>query len=53
MNRHISTAWNLSRSIDQYVDLVPAQMRTTGSWYKGTADAIYQNINLIKDEKNN
>ncbi len=51
MNRHISTAWNLSRSIDQYVDLVPAQMRTTGSWYKGTADAIYQNINLIKDEK--
>lgn len=51
LNRHISTSWDLARSIGQYVDLVPAQMRTTGSWYKGTADAIYQNINLIKDEK--
>lgn len=51
LNRHISTSWDLARSIGQYVDLVPAQMRTTGDWYKGTADAIYQNINLIKDEK--
>ena len=36
--------------LDQYVDLVPAQMRTGGSWYKGTADAIYQNVFSIKDE---
>lgn len=50
LNKHISRGWNLSSSIDQYVDLVPAQMRTEGSWYKGTADAIYQNMNLITDE---
>jgi glucose-1-phosphate adenylyltransferase len=51
LNRHISAAWNLSRSIGQYIDLVPAQMRTGENWYKGTADAIFQNVNLITDEK--
>ncbi|MFA6622847.1 MAG: glucose-1-phosphate adenylyltransferase [Fibrobacteraceae bacterium] len=51
LNKHISAAWNLNPSLDQYVDLVPAQMRTGGDWYKGTADAIFQNINLITDEK--
>ena len=51
LNKHISRGWNLCSSIDQYVDLVPAQMRTDGNWYKGTADAIYQNINQITDEK--
>ena len=35
---------------NQYVDLVPAQMRMGQDWYKGTADAIYQNLNLIYDE---
>jgi glucose-1-phosphate adenylyltransferase len=35
----------------QYVDLVPAQMRTGNEWYKGTSDAIFQNINLITDER--
>ena len=50
LNKHISRGWNLCSSIDQYVDLVPAQMRTDGNWYKGTADAIFQNINQITDE---
>lgn len=50
LNKHISRGWSLCPSIDQYVDLVPAQMRTDGNWYKGTADAIYQNINQITDE---
>ncbi len=50
LNKHISRGWNLSSSIDQYVDLVPAQMRTDGNWYQGTADAIYQNINQITDD---
>ena len=49
LNRHISRGWMLSPFLDQYVDLVPAQMRTGGSWYKGTADAIYQNVFSIKD----
>ncbi len=51
LNKHISRGWDLSSSIDQYVDLVPAQMRTDGNWYKGTADAVYQNLNQITDEK--
>ncbi len=51
LNKHISRGWDLSSSIDQYVDLVPAQMRTDGNWYKGTADAVYQNINQITDDK--
>jgi len=53
LNRHISRGWMLSPFLDQYVDLVPAQMRTGGSWYKGTADAIYQNVFSIKDENPN
>jgi glucose-1-phosphate adenylyltransferase len=39
----------MNRNLDQYVDLVPAQMRTSTNWYQGTADAIYQNANLIRD----
>jgi glucose-1-phosphate adenylyltransferase len=49
LNRHITTAWQLNRNLDQYVDLVPAQMRMGMNWYTGTADAIYQNVNLIRD----
>jgi glucose-1-phosphate adenylyltransferase len=49
LNRHIATAWQLNRNLDQYVDLVPAQMRMGMNWYTGTADAIYQNVNLIRD----
>ncbi len=51
LNKHISRSWHLSPSIDQYIDPVPAQMRTDGNWYKGTADAVYQNINQITDDK--
>jgi glucose-1-phosphate adenylyltransferase len=49
LNRHVATSWNMNRNLDQFVDLVPAQMRTGGNWYTGTADAIYQNMNLIRD----
>ena len=50
LNRHLSRAWRLSRALDQYVEPVPAQQRTGLDWYKGSADAIYQNLNLIADE---
>ena len=50
LNKHISRGWILSSSVGQYVDCVPAQMRTDGNWYKGTADAIYQNLNQILDD---
>jgi glucose-1-phosphate adenylyltransferase len=51
LNRHVQTAWSLNRTLDQYVDLVPAQMRTGTDWYRGTADAIFQNVNLLTDER--
>jgi glucose-1-phosphate adenylyltransferase len=51
LNKHVAATYNLNRSINQYVDLVPAQMRIGEEWYRGTSDAIFQNLNLITDEK--
>lgn len=51
LNVHLSKAWRLSPNLGQYVDAVPAQMRTGMHWYRGTADAVYQNLNLIFDEE--
>ena len=48
--KHITRGWPLSSAIDQYIDIVPAQMRMGANWYLGTADAIYQNLNQITDE---
>ncbi len=50
LNRHLARGFRLSPELGHYIDPVPAQMRTGESWYKGTADAIYQNLNLILDE---
>ena len=50
LNKHISRGWQLSPFLDQYIDLVPAQMRTGNDWYTGTADAVYQNKLHIIDE---
>lgn len=49
LNRHISTGWPVSPILNQFIDLVPAQMRTGKNWYQGTADAIYQNMNFVRD----
>jgi len=48
---HISRTWSLSRELDNYVTTVPAQMRRGPSWFTGSLDAIYQNFNLIDDER--
>jgi glucose-1-phosphate adenylyltransferase len=48
--KHLTTGWKLDRMLGQYIDPVPAQMRTGRNWYLGTADAVFQNINLIEDE---
>ena len=48
---HIARTWRLSAEIGQYVDVVPAQMRKGPFWFRGTADAVYQNLELIFDEK--
>lgn len=48
--KHLTTGWNLNRMLGHFIDPVPAQMRTGTKWYQGTADAVFQNINLIEDE---
>ncbi len=48
--RHLNRTWHLS-GYDAYVELAPAQMRRGDFWYRGTADSIYQNLNLIHDSR--
>lgn len=50
LNTHITRGWRLSSMLGQFVEPVPAQQRTGPEWYRGSADAIYQNLNLITDE---
>lgn len=45
---HINRNWHISGLSDN-IEVVPAQMRMGGHWYKATADSIYQNLNLIRD----
>ena len=51
LDRHIATTWRLSPLLGNYVTPVPAQMRRGPHWFSGSADAIYQNLNLIHDER--
>ena len=51
LDRHISTTWRLSPLLNNYVTPVPAQMRRGPHWFAGSADAIYQNLNLLYDEQ--
>ncbi|HLH65752.1 MAG TPA: glucose-1-phosphate adenylyltransferase [Solirubrobacteraceae bacterium] len=51
LNRHIATAWRLSPLLGNYIATVPAQMREGPFWYQGSADAIRQNLNLLRDER--
>jgi glucose-1-phosphate adenylyltransferase len=51
LDRHITTTWRLSPLLGNYVTPVPAQMRLGPRWFVGSADAIYQNYNLIADER--
>ncbi len=51
LNNHLSRAWRMTAFLGHYVEAVPAQMRTGLDWYKGSADAIYQNLNIITDEE--
>ena len=48
---HISRTWSLSRQLGNYVTTVPAQMRRGPHWFTGSLDAIYQNFNLLTDER--
>jgi glucose-1-phosphate adenylyltransferase len=51
LNRHITTTWLLSPLLGDYVTAVPAQQRLGPRWFTGSADAIFQSLNLINDER--
>ncbi len=49
LNQHIQRGWGFMRGeLGEFVELLPAQQRMETSWYEGTADAIYQNIDIIR-----
>ncbi len=51
LDRHISKVWRSSGVLDTYVASVPAQQRRGKHWFMGSADAIYQSLNLVHDER--
>lgn len=51
LDRHISKTWRMSHLLGNYVAPVPAQQRVGKHWYLGSADAIYQCLNIIEDER--
>ena len=51
LDRHISQAWRMSTMLGNFVAPVPAQQRVGKRWYLGSADAIFQSLNLVRDEK--
>src|SRR4051794_104134 len=50
LDRHISRTWRMSAMLGNYVTPVPAQQRLGPRWFAGSADALFQNLNLIYDE---
>ena len=51
LDRHITTTWRMSNLLGNYVAPVPAQQRRGPHWYQGSADAVYQSLNIIDDER--
>jgi glucose-1-phosphate adenylyltransferase len=51
LDRHITTTWRMSNLLGNYVTPVPAQQRLGPRWFTGSADAIYQSLNLVYDEQ--
>src|SRR5215204_7614115 len=51
LDRHVTTTWRLSPLLGNYVTPVPAQMRRGPRWFAGSADAIFQSLNLVYDER--
>ncbi len=52
LNRHIIQGWNIfNPQLDEFINLIPAQQRVGEDWYLGTADAIYQNIYVLQQDR--
>lgn len=52
LHRHVLMGWNIfNTELGEFIDLIPPQQRTSESWYLGTADAIFQNIYTLDQER--
>ena len=51
LDRHITTTWRMSTLLGNYVTPVPAQQRLGPQWFRGSADAIHQSLNLVYDDE--
>ena len=51
LDRHVTKTWRMSNMLGNYVTPVPAQQRIDKNWYLGSANAIFQSLNLIHDER--
>lgn len=51
LDRHVTTTWRMPSLLGDYVTPVPAQQRLGPRWYTGSADAIFQSLNLVYDER--
>jgi glucose-1-phosphate adenylyltransferase len=51
--RHVTNGWRhlLCRELGEFIDVVPPQQRIDEQWYQGTADAVYQNIYTLEQER--
>ena len=50
--RHVQLGWGFLRAeLGEYIELLPAQQRTGEAWYLGTADAVYQNLDIIRSHR--
>lgn len=48
LNKHIRLGWNFLRpELGEFIELIPAQQRISDNWYQGTADAVYQNLDIV------
>jgi glucose-1-phosphate adenylyltransferase len=48
--QHIQRGWGFLRGeFNEYVNIIPAQQRISEDWYKGTADAVFQNVDLLRE----
>ena len=51
LNRHIQEGWGISSSgLGDYIYCIPAQQKLGADWYRGTADAVRQNLNLVRSK---
>ncbi len=52
LDKHMHLAWGIfNRELDEFIDNIPPQKMNVDWWYRGTADSIYQNINILERER--